>query len=73
MNDPIDAAFKALHQGNLLEAEKAKVQNLSYAGNETARVLGDILESGQITCQISRAVVIATLERWKAAKNVFQS
>jgi hypothetical protein len=68
-HDPIDEAFKSLHQGNLLEAEKAKVKNMTYAGNELARVLDDITNSELCQLdQISRAVVIATIAKWNRAK-----
>jgi hypothetical protein len=67
-HDPIDAAIKALHQGNLLAAKDAKEKNLVYAGNELARVMDDLLGSDMITCQISRAVMTATLAKWNRAK-----
>jgi hypothetical protein len=67
-HDPIEAAFKSLHQGNLLAAEKAKLQNVTYAGNELARVMEDILGSDQITCAISRAVMTSTVAKWKQVK-----
>ena len=52
------------------EYQKVKAQNDSqqYAGNELARVMEDILGTGMITCQISRAVMTATIARWKGAK-----
>ena len=67
--DPIDAAFKALHNQNLLAAEQAKTKNIIYAGNELARVLDDVVNSE--LCQfdaISKAVCIATIAKWKNAK-----
>ena len=74
-HDPIDAAFKALHQGNLLAAAEARcenqmrtIQELRYSGNELARVMEDILGTGMITCQISRAVMTATVAKWKEAR-----
>jgi hypothetical protein len=66
-HDPIDEAFKSLHQGNLLEAEKAKVKNMTYAGNELARVLDDVAQSTQLDA-IAKAVVIATIAKWNRAK-----
>jgi hypothetical protein len=66
--DPINAAFNALHQGNLLAAKDAKEKNLTYAGNELSRVMEDILGSGMIDCQISRAVMTATIAKWKQAR-----
>ena len=66
--DPISAAMGAMHQGNLLQAEQAKQKAVIYAGNELARVMEDILGSGMITCQISRAVMTASLAKWNKAK-----
>jgi hypothetical protein len=66
--DPVSAAMGALHQGNLLAAKDAKEKNLTYAGNELARVMEDILGSGMVTCQISRAVMTATIAKWKQAR-----
>ena len=44
------------------------IGELRYAGNELSRVMEDILGTGMITCQISRAVMTATVARWKGAK-----
>ena len=67
--DPINAAFRNLHNQNLLAAEEAKQKAIIYAGNELARVLDDVVNSE--LCQfdaISRAVVIATIAKWNRAK-----
>jgi hypothetical protein len=66
--DPISAAMGAMHQGNLLQAEQAKQKAVTYAGNQLARVMEDILGSDMITCQISRAVMTASLAKWQKAK-----
>ena len=66
-HDPIDEAFKSLHTQNLLEAEKAKVKNMLYAGNELARVLDDVAQISQLDA-IAKAVVIATIAKWNRAK-----
>jgi hypothetical protein len=59
------------------QCEQAKVRShnqsqtigeLRYAGNQLASVLEDILGSDMITCQISRAVMTASLAKWKNAK-----
>jgi len=44
------------------------IGELRYAGNELSRVMEDILGSGMITCQISKAVMIATIAKWKEAR-----
>ena len=73
--DPVNMAMRALHQGNLNAAAEARCENqaqtigeLRYAGNELARVMEDILGSGMITCQISKAVMTATVAKWKQAR-----
>jgi len=73
--DPINAAMRNLHNHNLAAAAEARVENqaktiseMRYAGNELARVMEDILGSGMITCQISRAVMTSTVAKWKNAK-----
>lgn len=50
------------------ENQAKTIGELRYAGNELARVMEDILGTGMITCQISRAVMTSTVARWKSAK-----
>ena len=73
--DPVSAAMRAMHQGNMLAATEARAENqaktiaeMRYAGDELARVMDDILGTDMITCSISRAVMTATVEKWKQAK-----
>jgi hypothetical protein len=66
-HDPIDAAFKALHNQNLLAAEEAKRKAIIYAGNELARVLDDIAQFEHLDA-IAKAVVVATIAKWNRAK-----
>jgi hypothetical protein len=73
--DPVNMAMRALHQGNLNAAAEARAENqaktiaeMRYAGDELARVMEDILGTRMIDCQISRAVMTATIARWKGAK-----
>ena len=65
--DPIAGAMRAMHQGNMLEAEKAKQKAMLYAGNELARVLDDVAQSNHLDA-IAKAVVIATIAKWNRAK-----
>ena len=65
--DPIDAAFRNLHNQNLLAAEQAKQKAMLYAGNELARVLDDIAQVGDLDA-IAKAVVVATIAKWNRAK-----
>ena len=44
------------------------IGELRHAGNALARVMEDILGSDMITCQISRAVMTASLAKWNKAK-----
>jgi hypothetical protein len=50
------------------ENQAQTIGELRYAGNELARVMEDILGTGMITCQISRAVMTATVAKWKEAR-----
>ena len=50
------------------ENQAQSIADLRYAGNELSRVMEDILGSGMINCQISRAVMTATIAKWKEAR-----
>jgi hypothetical protein len=50
------------------ENQAKTIGELRHAGNQLARVMEDILGSEMITCQISRAVMTASLAKWKNAK-----
>jgi hypothetical protein len=50
------------------ENQTQTIGELRYAGNELSRVMEDILGSGMINCQISKAVMIATIAKWKEAR-----
>jgi hypothetical protein len=50
------------------ENQTQTIGELRYAGNQLARVMEDILGSDMITCQISRAVMAASLAKWQKAK-----
>lgn len=50
------------------ENQAQSIADLRYAGNELARVMEDILGSGMINCQISKAVMSATIAKWKEAR-----
>jgi hypothetical protein len=50
------------------ENQSQTIGELRYAGNQLARVMEDILGSDMITCQISRAVMTASLAKWQNAK-----
>jgi hypothetical protein len=50
------------------ENQTQTIAELRYSGNQLARVMEDILGSDMITCQISRAVMAASLAKWQNAK-----
>ena len=50
------------------ENQAQTIGELRYAGNELARVMEDILGTDMITCSISRAVMTATVAKWKEAR-----
>jgi hypothetical protein len=50
------------------ENQTQTIAELRYSGNQLARVMEDILGSDMITCQISRAVMTASLAKWQKAK-----
>ena len=50
------------------ENQAQSIAELRYAGNELARVMQDILGTDMITCSISRAVMTATVAKWKEAR-----
>jgi len=50
------------------ENQTKTIAELRYSGNQLARVMEDILGSDMITCQISRAVMAASLAKWQKAK-----
>jgi hypothetical protein len=50
------------------ENQAQTIGELRYAGNELSRVMNDILGSGMINCQISKAVMTATIAKWKEVR-----
>jgi len=61
--------FEALKRAEArCENQMRTIQEMRYAGNELDRVMEDILGSGMVTCQISRAVMTATIAKWKQAR-----
>ena len=61
--------FEALKRAEArCENQSRTISEMRYAGNELARVMEDILGSGMVTCQISRAVMTATIAKWKEAR-----
>lgn len=61
--------FEALKAAEARCENQAKtISELRYAGNELSRVMKDILGSGMITCQISSAVMTATVAKWEQAR-----
>ena len=50
------------------ENQAKTIAEMRYAGDELARVMNDILGTGMVTCSISRAVMTATVAKWKEAR-----
>lgn len=50
------------------ENQAEHIAALRYAGNQLARVMEDILDSGMVDCQISKAVMTSTIAKWKEAR-----
>ena len=50
------------------ENQAEHIAELRNAGNQLARVMEDILGSGMVNCQISRAVMTSTIAKWKEAR-----
>lgn len=61
--------FEALKRAEArCDNQSRTISEMRYAGNELSRVMEDILGSGMVTCQISRAVMTATIAKWKEAR-----
>lgn len=62
--------FEALKRAEArCENQMRTIQEMRYAGNELSRVMQDILGSGMVDCQISRAVMTSTIAKWKEARD----
>lgn len=68
MSDPIDDAFKALHQGNLLAAKDARIRQLEER-LETLREAGDALAyCFRHAHTIDPQEVVDAMREWKEAR-----
>jgi hypothetical protein len=65
MSDPIEDAFKALHQGNLLAAKDARIKQLEERLKVTEEILKDTQENSASfeKCYFSHDVRIKQLEQ----------
>ena len=69
MSDPIDDAFKALHQGNLLAAKDARIRQLEER-LEAMREAGDaIWYCVRHAQRVHPEELIEAIEDWKEARN----
>jgi hypothetical protein len=69
MSDPIDDAFKALHQGNLLAAKDARIRQLEER-LEGMREAGDQLwYCVRHAKRVDPAELIEAIEDWQEARN----
>ena len=68
-HDPIDDAFKALHQGNLIKAKDARIKQLEER-LETMREAGDAIWYCVRHAQsVHPEELIAAIEDWQEARN----
>jgi hypothetical protein len=69
MSDPIDDAFKALHQGNLLAAKDARIKQLEER-LEAMREAGDaIWYCVRHAQRVHPEELIEAIEDWQEARN----
>jgi hypothetical protein len=69
MSDPIDDAFKALHQGNLLAAKDARIRQLEER-LEAMREAGDaIWYCVRHAQRVHPEELIEAIEDWQEARN----
>lgn len=69
MSDPIEDAFKALHQGNLLAAKDARIKQLEER-LEGMREAGDaIWYCVRHAKRVDPAELIEAIEDWQEARN----
>jgi hypothetical protein len=55
MSDPIDDAFKALHQGNLLAAKDARIKQLeTQIESYRAAVMVGVTENARLKAEVER-------------------
>jgi len=69
MSDPIEDAFKSLHQGNLLAAKDARIRQLEER-LEAMREAGDaIWYCVRHAKRVDPAELIEAIEDWQEARN----
>jgi len=69
MSDPIEDAFKSLHQGNLLAAKDARIKQLEER-LEAMREAGDaIWYCVRHAKRVDPAELIEAIEDWQEARN----
>jgi len=69
MSDPIEDAFKSLHQGNLLAAKDARIKQLEER-LEGMREAGDaIWYCVRHAKRVDPAELIEAIEEWQEARN----
>ena len=69
MSDPIDDAFKSLHQGNLIAAKDARIRQLEER-LEAMREAGDaIWYCVRHAQRVHPEELIEAIEDWKEARN----
>ena len=69
MSDPIEDAFKSLHQGNLLAAKDARIKQLEER-LESMREAGDaIWYCVRHATEVAPHEIVEAIEEWQEARN----
>ena len=69
MSDPIEDAFKSLHQGNLLAAKDARIKQLEER-LESMREAGDaIWYCVRHATEVAPHEIVEAIEDWQEARN----
>ena len=69
MSDPIEDAFKSLHQGNLLAAKDARIKQLEER-LEAIREAGDaIWYCVRHATEVAPHEIVEAIEEWQEARN----
>ena len=69
MSDPIEDAFKSLHQGNLLAAKDARIKQLEER-LEAMREAGDgIWYCVRHAMEVAPHEIVEAIEEWQEARN----
>jgi hypothetical protein len=69
MSDPIEDAFKSLHQGNLLAAKDARIRQLEERLEGMREAGDDLAECLRYPKTVGEVDVIEAIRNWQEARN----